>query len=142
MGIDKKLRNARMNAEMTQEQAAEKINVSRQTISNWERGKSLPDIISLIKISDLYQMSLDELLKGDSKMINKIEKDTNAVKSNQVMMRFGWVMLILSIIFSIWNNYSGNNQLLQFVSTAAPWLMLGIGVACVVASYSGKKREE
>ena len=77
MEIGEKLKNSRMNAGMTQEQIAEQINVSRQTISNWENGKSLPDVISLIKISDLYQISLDDLLKGDSKMMEKIEKDTD-----------------------------------------------------------------
>jgi len=140
MKIDKKLRNARINADMTQELIAEKINVSRQTISNWERGKSLPDIISLIRLSYLYQMSLDDLLKGECKLIDKIEKDTNTVKSNQTMMNVGWAMLVFSFIFSIWNNYDGNIQLLQFISAAAPWLMLGIGIACILASHSNRKR--
>ena len=57
MEIGEKLKNSRMNAGMTQEQIAEQINVSRQTISNWENGKSLPDVISFIKISDIYQIS-------------------------------------------------------------------------------------
>lgn len=47
MEIEKKLKEARTNAELTQEQVAEKIMVSRQTISNWENGKSLPDIVSI-----------------------------------------------------------------------------------------------
>lgn len=52
---------------MTQENVAEKINVSRQTISNWENEKSYPDIISVIELSNLYSISLDDLLKGDEK---------------------------------------------------------------------------
>ncbi len=68
MEIKKKLKDARANAGLTQEQVAEKIMVSRQTISNWENGKSLPDIISIINLSDLYQISLDELLKGDTRL--------------------------------------------------------------------------
>lgn len=134
MEIDKKLKNARMNANMTQEQAAEQINVSRQTISNWENGKSLPDVINLIKISDVYQMSLDTLLKGDGKMIEKIKKDTSTVKSNQTMMNVGWMLLFFSIIFSVWNNYLGDNIYLQFINAATPWVMLGVGIACVVVS--------
>ena len=96
MEIGEKLKNSRINAGMTQEQIAEKINVSRQTISNWEAGKSLPDVINLIKISDLYQISLDDLLKGDGKMMDKIKSDTDTVKSNQAMTNIGWFMLILS----------------------------------------------
>ena len=47
MEIGKKLKNARVQSGMTQENVAEKINVSRQTISNWENEKSYPDIISV-----------------------------------------------------------------------------------------------
>lgn len=61
MEIEKKLKEARTNVGLTQEQVAEKIMVSRQTISNWENGKSLPDIVSILNLSDLYQISLDEL---------------------------------------------------------------------------------
>jgi len=141
MEIGEKLKNSRLNTGMTQEQIAEKINVSRQTISNWENGKSLPDVISLIEISDLYQISLDDLLKGDKKMMKKIEKDTNTVKSNRIMMSVGGAMLICSFIFTIWNNYSGNNPILQFTCAAAPWVMLAVGIACIVPSISSKKKD-
>lgn len=67
MEIGKKLKNARVQSGMTQENVAEKINVSRQTISNWENEKSYPDIISVIELSNLYSISLDVLLKGDEK---------------------------------------------------------------------------
>ena len=98
MEIGEKLKSSRLNAGMTQEQIAEKINVSRQTISNWENGKSLPDVISLIEISDLYQISLDDLLKGDKKMMKKIEKDTDTVKSNRTMMNVGWAIDRKSVV--------------------------------------------
>ena len=73
MEIGKKLKNARIEAGLTQEKAAEKIDVSRQTISNWENEKSYPDIISVIALSDLYSVSLDELLKGDQKMAEHLD---------------------------------------------------------------------
>ncbi|MFR8019886.1 MAG: helix-turn-helix transcriptional regulator [Mediterraneibacter gnavus] len=57
-----------------------KIQVSRQTISNWENEKSFPDIVNVIKLSDLYNISLDQLLKGDEAMIEHLEKSTNIVK--------------------------------------------------------------
>ena len=83
MEIGKKLKNARVQSGMTQENVAEKINVSRQTISNWENEKSYPDIISVIELSNLYSISLDDLLKGDEKMIEHLEESTNVVRSNQ-----------------------------------------------------------
>lgn len=76
MEIGKKLKDARMRSGFTQESVAEKVNVSRQTISNWENEKSYPDIISVIELSNLYSISLDELLKGDEKMMEHLEEST------------------------------------------------------------------
>ena len=63
MDIGKRIQEARLNAKLTQENAAEALGVSRQTISNWENEKTYPDIVSVVKMSDLYSVSLDRLLK-------------------------------------------------------------------------------
>ena len=97
MEIGKKLKNARMEAGLTQEKAAEEIDVSRQTISNWENEKSYPDIISVIALSDLYSVSLDELLKGDQKMTEHLAESTNVVKSNKKLTG----AIILNIVLMI-----------------------------------------
>ena len=60
--------------------------MSRQTISNWENEKTYPDIVSVIKLSDLYSISLDELLKGDTKMLEHLEESTDIVKSNRKLL--------------------------------------------------------
>lgn len=91
MEIGKKLKKARVQSGLTQENVAEKINVSRQAISNWENEKSYPDIISVIELSNLYSISLDDLLKGDEKMIEHLEESTNVVKSNQKMI---WAIIV------------------------------------------------
>lgn len=98
MEIGKKLKNARIKAGLTQEKAAEKIDVSRQTISNWENEKSYPDIISVIALSDLYSVSLDELLKGDQKMAEHLEESTNVVKSNKKLTGAILLNIILMIL--------------------------------------------
>ena len=69
---------------------AEDLNVSRQTISNWENGKSLPDIVSIIRMSELYDLSLDELLKGDATLLNKIERDMKVAKAENNVIKFAW----------------------------------------------------
>lgn len=97
MEIGKKLKKARIKAGFTQEKAAEEIDVSRQTISNWENEKSYPDIISVIALSDLYSVSLDELLKGDQKMAEHLEESTNVVKSNKKLTG----AIILNIVLMI-----------------------------------------
>ena len=85
MEIGSKIRNARNEAGYTQERAAEALGVSRQTISNWENGRSYPDIVSVIRMSDLYTVSLDHLLKEEEKMKDTytayLEESTNIVKS-------------------------------------------------------------
>lgn len=104
MEIRKKLKNARIEAGLTQEKAAEKIDVSRQTISNWENEKSYPDIISVIALSDLYSVSLDELLKGNQKMAEHLEESTNVVKSNKKLtgaILFNIILMILLIALNM-----------------------------------------
>ena len=92
MEIGSKLKEARMRTEFTQEQVSEMIGVSRQTISNWENEKSYPDIVSVIKLSDLYDVSLDYLLKGKEtkpmlSYIDYLEESTNTVKSKQKLTK-------------------------------------------------------
>ena len=100
MEIGKKLKDARMRSGFTQESVAEKVNVSRQTISNWENEKSYPDIISVIELSNLYSISLDELLKGDEKMMEHLEESTNVVKSTRKLI--GVILLnIITVILLI-----------------------------------------
>ena len=65
MELGKQLKQARAGANLSQEELAKRIGVSRQTISNWENCRSYPDIGSLIKLSDLYGLSLDAMLKED-----------------------------------------------------------------------------
>ena len=104
MEIGKKLKEARLNRDLTQEVIAEKLNVSRQTISNWENEKSYPDIISVIELSNLYSISLDDLLKGDDAMMEHLQESTNVVKSNQKLLR----AIILNIIVVILLVYTRN----------------------------------
>ena len=84
MEIGSRLKSARNEKGMTQEHAAELLGVSRQTISNWENNKSCPDIISVIKMSGFYSVSLDRLLKEDDTMNQTyqkfLEESTNTVK--------------------------------------------------------------
>lgn len=91
MEIGKKLKHARLQAKLTQEQVAELIHVSRQTISNWENEKSYPDILSVIRLSDVYQISLDVLLKGDPDLMKHLNESTDIVKSNKKVI-LGYIL--------------------------------------------------
>lgn len=110
MEIGKKLKDARMKSGFTQETVAEKINVSRQTISNWENEKSYPDIISVIELSSLYSISLDDLLKGDEKMMEHLEESTNIVKSNQKLIRAIILNIVIVILLITLNLFLPDNS--------------------------------
>lgn len=110
MEIGQKLKDARIHSGLTQEVVAEKINVSRQTISNWENEKSYPDIISVIELSSLYCISLDDLLKGDSKMIEHLEESTNVVKSNKKLISAISLNIIVVILLITLNMFLPDNS--------------------------------
>jgi len=124
MEIGKKLKNARLKSGLTQEKVAEGILVSRQTISNWENEKSYPDIISVIKLSDLYNISLDELLKGDAEMIEHLEETTNVVRSNKKLLMAIAVNVLLMILMMIFNRILTNNT----------YLMLGVFIFLILST--------
>lgn len=102
MNIGEKLKQARLADNLTQEEVAGKVGVSRQTMSNWENGKSYPDIASLIILSDVYGMTLDSLLKEDNEMIKHLKESTDVTKSNkQLVASIITFMAIISAYFSI-----------------------------------------
>ncbi len=133
MNIGRKLKEARMKMKFTQEMTAELLHVSRQTISNWENEKAIPDIISVIKLSEIYDMSLDDLLKGDEDMLKKIDKDVNVVKSNRRMMMIGWSVMLLAFLVSI-SNLLLKQSSFDFIASATPYVLLGVGVAIICAN--------
>lgn len=103
MEIGSKLKDARNNKKLTQEQAAEVLGVSRQTISNWENNKSYPDIISVIKMSELYSVSLDHLLKEEKSMKQTyqefLEESTNTVQAKRRLEK----IILFSTYFLVWS---------------------------------------
>jgi transcriptional regulator with XRE-family HTH domain len=75
MEFNNKLYELRKQKGFSQEELANRLNVSRQTISKWEVGESTPDMEKLVAISDLFEVSLDELVKGEeSKMAEPSER--------------------------------------------------------------------
>ena len=97
MNIGKRLKDARIESGYTQEQVAEQLDVSRQTISSWENGRTFPDIVSVVSLSDIYDVSLDVLIKGDEKMLEHLEESTNIVKSNKKLL----IAIIANILTAI-----------------------------------------
>ena len=105
------LKELRKEKELTQEQLAETLNVSRRTVSRWETGSNMPDLDLLVEMADLYQVDLRELLNGERKneQMNEEMKETvlqvaeysNAEKQRSTkIVRVYFVLGILALIAS------------------------------------------
>jgi transcriptional regulator with XRE-family HTH domain len=70
-----KIKEERQKQNMSQQELGEILHISRQSVSKWERGESYPSIELLIKLSELFDLTLDELVKGDHSLKEKIIKD-------------------------------------------------------------------
>lgn len=110
MNLGKKILKIRKDNKMSQDEFAETVNVTRQTVSNWENSKNYPDIETLIKISDQFNISLDILLKGDKKMINKIDKQVKDSKKLKILLIFFISLIVIISSFVIVNNYVKHKQ--------------------------------
>ncbi len=102
MNLGNQILKIRKDNKMSQEQFAEILGVTRQTVSNWENSKNHPDIETLVDISDKFHISLDILLKGDTHMIKKMDKDIKNGKTLKIVT-FILVSLILliGILFAV-----------------------------------------
>ncbi|MDE6419393.1 MAG: helix-turn-helix domain-containing protein [Lachnospiraceae bacterium] len=80
MDLGQKIRDQRKKAGLSQEQLAERLNVSRQAVTKWETNKGIPDIANLIAISEEFGLGLDELIKEDGVVKKKLIFDSAAKK--------------------------------------------------------------
>lgn len=102
MELGKRLMEIRKQHNMTQEDLAENFHVTRQTISNWENGKSYPDIETLICISDTFQISLDTLLKGDKEMVREITKEQISGRKQKRRIIAAAVAAVVIVLTAMW----------------------------------------
>ena len=98
------LKDLRLEHGYSQEELAEKLFISRQAISNWEVGKTVPDYDTLIKLCDLYNLSVEEILRGKRIYNNKIYRFLTKVFSESNVKR-KFVYMILWILFVLFMFY-------------------------------------
>lgn len=97
MMLGQRIKEERENQNWTQDDLAEKINVSSQAISKWELATAYPDIDRLIQLSELFNVSLDSLIKGDGDLQKKIsiKKETGHMNFWEFITRYYWIVFIL-----------------------------------------------
>lgn len=105
MNFGEKITQIRKKYKLTQEELAEKLYVSRQTVSNWENCKCYPDIETIILISELFNVSLDELIKNDDKMVKIIDKKIRTNKYLKRLLMFSFIILFVVSINVFHKNY-------------------------------------
>lgn len=99
---------------LTQTEVGEKINVSRQTISSWENGKSYPDIPILVTLSNFYDLSLDYLLKEDNSYMSKLKQENNLLKFLRI---FFAIQIIVALSVGTRTLIISGNTLLGILSS-------------------------
>lgn len=100
MELGKQIKMHRQEAELSQEELANRVYVSRQTILNWENDKSYLDVNSLVLLSEIFQISLDKLIKGDIGVMKEVIQKEEIEK----MKRYGriyTIMLIVTVVSAV-----------------------------------------
>lgn len=97
MELHTQIKKYRTNLNLSQEELAEKVYVTRQTISNWENNKNYPDIHSLVLLSSVFNISLDQLIKGDIKIMKEEINKNEIQKFNRDGAIFGWLLVVLIV---------------------------------------------
>ncbi|AJA81341.1 hypothetical protein A6F53_12320 [Levilactobacillus brevis] len=72
---------------MSQNEVATILHVTRQSISKWENGRGYPDLDNLVRLSDIYQLSIDELIRENSELASKIHANNAEIKEKQVQLK-------------------------------------------------------
>ena len=123
MELGKQIKKHRQEVQLSQEKLADRVYVSRQTISNWENDKSYPDVNSLVLLSEIFQISLDNLIKGDIEVMKDVIQKEEIVKMN----RYGkiyTIMLIVTVVSAV--------PLFMWLGV---WAFIPWGIICALSMY-------
>lgn len=108
MDIGKKIKEKRVALNMTQDALAQKMNVSRETISSWEVGRTYPDLEAVVCLSEVLEIPLDVLLSKESDVLKKITRDTKMKKHNKIKIRILYGIIVVFILFGAMYVYKNN----------------------------------
>lgn len=98
MQIGKVLLQQRTQHHWSQAELAAKLNISRQSISKWEQDVSLPSFANVVVISNLFKISLDDLIKGDDELMDKLMKNQKMSKVSKIVL---WAFGIAIVSYGI-----------------------------------------
>lgn len=135
MEVGGRIRELRAAAGMSQDDLAARVYVSRQTISSWENGKTYPDVQSLLLLSEIFDASVDSLIKGDVETMNEtIDRDVKTMKRLSYVMIGFLLLMIAALIWVGLQAFAWDWTLEQTVPTFVLALVLW-GVAMFAACW-------
>ena len=82
---------------ITQQEVADTLYITRQSLSNWENGKNFPDIPMLVELSKYYDFSLD-IIKGDAQLMNQVQKDYELINTKKANKKYSVLLVILTAL--------------------------------------------
>ena len=130
MELGKQIKMHRQKAQLSQEELANRVYVSRQTISNWENDKSYPDVNSLVLLSEVFQVSLGNLIKGDIEVM----KDVIQKEEIEKMNRYGKIYAIMLIVTAV--------SALPLFMWLGVWAFIPWGIIWAISMYFAFKLEK
>lgn len=130
MELGKQIKMYRLENKLSQEELADWIYVSRQTISNWENDKSYPDINSLVLLSEVFKVSLDKLIKGDIDVMKDVIKKEEVDKMNHYGKIYT-IMLIVTVVSAV--------PLFMWLGV---WALIPWGIIWMLSMYFASKIEK
>jgi len=126
MELGKQIRHHRAEMGLSQDQLAQLIFVSRQTISNWENDKNYPDLKSLLLLSSTFKVSLDSLIKGDVDQMKEIIEQESIDRLKQAGNRFT-ILLLMTILLPV--------PLFSLLKSVGVLLWMGLGLTTLIYSF-------
>ncbi|ALQ66768.1 helix-turn-helix domain-containing protein [Bacillus thuringiensis] len=137
MIFSERLKQEREKRNWSQNDLAEKIHVSRQSASKWETGKNYPSIEIIIHISDLFGITIDELLRSDEELTQKVIEDSKQLAHPKWKVFFdslfmmGVFLFVTKIIVWMLNKFAGESITIiadaPYVMNFLPLLLMVIG---------------
>lgn len=133
MNLGHQIKYFRRRDQLSQEDLANKLYVSRQTISNWENDKSYPDVHNLLMLSSLFDVSLDDLVKGD---VEIMEQKLRKARFNLWTHLMIWPMLMAAILIGPAMYYWGAVGIIIEILLFGISMMAAIKVDIIKKSYN------
>lgn len=135
MEIGARIKEHRTAAGMSQDDLAARVYVSRQTISSWENSKTYPDVQSLLLLSEIFDATVDSLIKGDVETMNEtIERDSTIMKRLSYVMLGFLLLMIACLVWICVQVFAWDWALEQTVPTFVLALVLW-GIAMFAAAW-------